>query len=245
MDVRVFETVAQMGAAAAQEIATELRRKLAEQTRVRVMFAAAPSQSATLKALQQESGVEWQRVEAFHMDEYPGLPPNAKQRFGNWLMQEFFEKVPLGKVNLMQPEGDPERACEEYAALLRQAPVDVVLLGIGTNGHLAFNDPPADLADKRQVKVVELDEMCREQQVFDGCFSTLVDVPKTAMTVTVPELLKADRVFGSVPGAHKREAVRAMLQDPVSGACPATALRQHPRCVMFLDRASYPAELGK
>ena len=238
MDVKVFETAEAMGAAAAAEIAGTLRRRLQEQSLVRVIFAAAPSQSAMLGALRLEPGIDWPRVEAFHMDEYLGLAENASQRFGGWLVREFFDHAPLGSVHLMQPDGDANEACRTYAELLAAAPIDLALLGIGTNGHLAFNDPPADLTDPETVKVVRLDAMCREQQVFDGCFPSLVDVPREAMTLTVPALLAAKEIYGCIPGEHKSEAVRAMLEDSISGACPATALRTHPHCTVFLDRAA-------
>jgi glucosamine-6-phosphate deaminase len=238
MEVRVADTADELGAMAAREIAISLRRRLEQQSRLRMVFAAAPSQSAMLAALRQEPQIDWTRITAFHMDEYLGLPEDAPQRFGNWLEREFFHDVPVGEVHLMQPGDDPARTCRTYAAKLKEAPIDVVLLGIGTNGHLAFNDPPADLQDPLTVKVVTLDATCREQQVFDGCFPTLEDVPREAMTLTVPALLAAKEIFGCVPGKHKSSAVRAMLEDTVSGLCPATALRTHPQCMMFLDRAS-------
>lgn len=238
MDVRVFETAEAMGAAAAGEIAAALRQRLLEQPLVRVIFAAAPSQSAMLSALRLEPAIDWPRVEAFHMDEYLGLSEDAPQRFGNWLVREFLGHVPLGRINLMQPQGNVTEACRSYTALLGAAPVDLVLLGVGTNGHLAFNDPPADLADPETVKVVRLDAMCRQQQVFDRCFASLQEVPREAMTLTVPALLAAKQIFGCIPGEHKSEAVRAMLEDPISGDCPATALRTHVHCTVFLDRAA-------
>ncbi|MDE3104093.1 MAG: glucosamine-6-phosphate deaminase [Acidobacteriota bacterium] len=229
-----------MGAAAAEAIAAALRQKLQQQPTVRMIFAAAPSQSTMLAALRVQPGLEWSRVEAFHMDEYLGLPKDAPQRFASWLADAFFRHVPIGAMHRIEPHGDGLAECTRYAALLRAAPIDFVLLGVGTNGHLAFNDPPADLADPALVKVVQLDQMCREQQVFDGCFPTLDEVPKAAITLTVPALLSAAEIFGCIPGAHKRAAVRAMLEDPISGACPATALRTHPRCTVYLDAASSP-----
>ncbi|SEB49824.1 glucosamine-6-phosphate deaminase [Terriglobus roseus] len=238
MDVRVFPTKEQMGRAAAQDIGKALRLRLSSQSHVRVVFAAAPSQSTMLSALRQEPGIDWSRVTAFHMDEYLGLSQDAPQRFGNWLMHEFFHHVPLGQVHLMNPGVRPEDACAEYERLLAPEPIDIVLLGIGTNGHLAFNDPPADLKDTRLVKRVTLDAACREQQVFDECFPSLEAVPQEAMTMTTPALLRAKEIFGCVPGEHKSAAVQAMLEEPVSGACPATALRTHPHCTVYLDFAS-------
>jgi len=241
MDVHVAESRIDLGKTAARDIAAALRRSLLQKPHVRMILAAAPSQSAMLAALQCERGIEWPRVTAFHMDEYIDLLDGAPQRFGTWLKTAFFDHVPLGKVNLIDPGCDPEAASRAYALLLAEAPIDLVLLGIGTNGHIAFNDPPADLNDPQPVKVVELDQMCREQQVLDGCFASLDEVPKRAVTLTVPTLMAGHELFCCVPGEHKRAAVKAMLEAPISGACPATALRTHPRCTVYLDRESSPS----
>jgi glucosamine-6-phosphate deaminase len=238
MEVRVAESGAELGKVAATNIAVALRNGLRQKKHLRIILAAAPSQSAMLAALRHEPDIEWQRVAAFHMDEYLDLPEDAPQRFGTWLEREFFDHVPLAKVNLINPGLDPDATCRAYAALLAVAPIDVVLLGIGTNGHLAFNDPPADLNDPHGVKVVELDRMCREQQVFDGCFASLDDVPRRAITLTIPTLLAGHELFCCVPGRHKSAAVKAMMESAISGDCPATALRTHPRCTVYLDRES-------
>lgn len=238
VEVKVANSRTELGQIAASEIAVALRRNLDQQSQVRAIFAAAPSQSPMLAALLREPGIDWRRVTAFHMDEYIGLPANASQRFGRWLEREFFRHVPLGKVCLIEPGSDPEKACAAYASLLAEAPIDLVLLGVGTNGHLAFNDPPADLNDPLAVKVVELDQMCREQQVLEECFADLAEVPTRAITLTVPTLLAGRELFCCVPGRHKSAAVKSMMQSPVSGACPATALRTHARCTVYLDRDS-------
>lgn len=238
MKVCLADSRVELGQIAANDIGAALRKGLSEKPHLRMIFAAAPSQSDMLAALLREPGIDWQRITAFHMDEYINLPEDAPQRFGNWLKREFFDHVPLAKVNLIQPGVDAEAACKAYASMLAQAPMDMVLLGVGTNGHLAFNDPPADLADPLAVKVVELDPMCREQQVLDGCFAALNDVPKTAITLTVPTLLSAHELFCCVPGSHKSEAVKAMMEAPISGLCPATALRTHPCCTLYIDRES-------
>jgi glucosamine-6-phosphate deaminase len=158
-----------------------------------------------------------------------------------WLRRHFFDRVPLGAVHLMQPDPDPDACIREYAALLAEAPVDIVCLGIGVNGHLAFNDPPvADLADPFDVKIVELDDVCRQQQVDDKCFPDFDSVPTRAVTLTIPRLLAADRLFCTVVGLAKRPAVTRTLNDPVGAACPATALRTHPHCTLYLDREAAP-----
>lgn len=238
MEVHIAETAAALGARAAHDIAASLREMQQQQKRIRVIFAAAPSQSEMLTALLREPGIDWSRVTAFHMDEYLGLNANAPQGFGNWLKREFFDHVPMGAVHLIGPGDDAQEACRSYGAMLDAATIDMVLLGIGTNGHLAFNDPPADLTDPAVVRVVTLDAMCRQQQVGDGCFATLEEVPRQAITLTVPTLLAAKKLFCCVPGSHKSQAVHAMMHAPVSGDCPATALRTHSSCEVYLDRAS-------
>ena len=229
MRVEVFPSRATMGRAAAAEVANELRHRLAAQDDVRMVFAAAPSQQEFLAALAVEPGLDWRRVTAFHMDEYLDLAADAPQRFGTWLRRALFDRVPLRPRFV----GDPA----DYAGQLAEAPIDLVCLGIGDNGHLAFNDPPvADLHDPADVKVVDLDAACRQQQVDDECFAALDEVPHRAITLTIPRLLAADRLFCVVPGPRKAEAVRRALHDPIGEACPATALRTHPDCTLFLDR---------
>jgi glucosamine-6-phosphate deaminase len=153
--------------------------------------------------------------------------------------------LPFGTVHLIDPGNDPAAAADDYAQALAEAPIDIVCLGIGVNGHLAFNDPPvADLADPLDVKIVELDAICRQQQVDDGCFTGIGDVPTHAITLTIPRLLRADRLFCVVPGVAKRTAVRRALHDPITAACPATALRQHRAVGLFLDAESAPADTG-
>lgn len=231
-----------MGRAAAEEVAQDLRERLgrAPDARVRMVFAAAPSQGEMLAHLAAVDGVDWARVEAFHMDEYVGLADDAPQRFGTWLRAAFFDRVPLGAVHLMDPGSSDTVA--EYAALLGAAPIDVVCLGIGQNGHLAFNDPDvSDLEDPEPVRVVELDVRSREQQVHDGLFAAVEDVPTHAITLTIPALLAADRLVAVVPGADKRWAVERALTAPVTASDPATALRTHPRVSLHLDPEATPA----
>jgi glucosamine-6-phosphate deaminase len=238
MKVCVAASRGELGKRAASDIAAAIRSVLRDRHSLRMILAAAPSQSEMLAALACEPGIDWHHVTAFHMDEYIDLPEVAPQRFGIWLQRAFFDHLPAAKFHLLKPGRDPEMACQLYASSLNEAPIDLVLLGIGTNGHLAFNDPPADLDDPLAVKVVELDQMCREQQVLDGCFPTLESVPKRAITLTVPTLLAGHELFCCVPGRHKSAAVKAMMESPISGACPATALRAHPRCTVYLDPES-------
>ncbi len=238
MNVHVARSRMELGTTAASHIASALRARLREQAGVRMILAAAPSQAEMLAALIQEPEIDWPRVEIFHMDEYIGLQADSPQRFALWLRRTFTNHLPLGRFEPIDPGESPQETCKQYAKLLAEAPIDLVLLGVGTNGHLAFNDPPANLEDPESVKIVTLDHLCREQQVLDGCFAALEDVPRQAITLTVPTLLAGHELFCCVPGQLKSAAVQAMLESPVSGNCPATALRTHPRCTIYLDRDS-------
>jgi glucosamine-6-phosphate deaminase len=236
-----YATPTTMGRMAAHDIAAAIRARLAVATGARMIFAAAPSQRDLIEALIAEPGIDWHRVTAFHMDEYIGLAAGAPQRFAAWLGQRLFSRVPFAAVHPILPEPDPRAAAAHYAALLDAEPVDIVCLGIGVNGHLAFNDPPvADFADPEDVKIVELDDICRQQQVNDGCFATIAAVPERAVTLTIPRLLRADRLFCVVPGAHKRDAVGRTLHGPITTGCPASVLRQHQDCILYLDAESDP-----
>jgi glucosamine-6-phosphate deaminase len=238
MNVHVAKSRSELGRLAARDIGEALREGLRRKAHLRLILAAAPSQSEMLATLRREPNIDWKRITAFHMDEYIGLSEDAPQRFANWLEREFIHHLPSVRFEPIDPGSNPARACERYADLLAEAPIDFVLLGIGTNGHLAFNDPPADLGDPLPVKVVTLDRMCREQQVLDGCFTALNEVPQQAITLTIPTLLSGHELFCCVPGNHKRAAVQAALESPISGDCPATALRTHPRCALYLDEES-------
>ncbi|TDD19086.1 glucosamine-6-phosphate deaminase [Kribbella turkmenica] len=224
-----------MGAAAAAAAAESLRGLIQAQGSARMVLAAAPSQLHTLAALSVAEGIDWSRVEAFHMDEYVGLPPETEQRFGGWLRRHFTDKV---RLHVIDPDGgaDPAPEAARYAELVTAAPIDMVLAGIGVNGHLAFNEPPADFTTSDVVQVVALDDTSRMQQVDEGLFPELDSVPTHAWTLTVPFLLSAREIFCMVSGAAKREAVRRTLAGPVDPAVPATALHTHPRTRLFVDQ---------
>lgn len=240
LSVKIYRTRAELGAAAAEAAAGKLRELLAQKERVAVIFAAAPSQNEFLDALSAAPGLDWGRVTAFQMDEYLGLPEGAPQSFGYYLRERLFEKVRPGCVHLLNGNAaSPAEECRRYAQLLRNNPPDLVCLGIGENGHIAFNDPPvADFADPEAVKVIELEESCRRQQVNDGCFPSLAQVPVKAMTLTVPTLVAAPWLYCMVPGATKREAVERTLMGKISRDCPASILRTHQGAALFLDAAS-------
>lgn len=238
--VHIYETRAAMGAAAAQDGANLLRTLLATQEEVRVVFAAAPSQNEFLEALCQAPGIDWPRVKAFHMDEYVGLDPTAPQGFGNFLRKRIFGRLPFGLVEYLDGNAaDPQAECARYGALLAAAPIDIVFLGIGENGHIAFNDPPvAQFDDPAAVKVVKLDEVCRNQQVHDGCFAALVQVPTHALTLTVPTLAAAKHHLCIVPAETKARAVRDTLEGPIATSCPASILRRCADATLYLDAQS-------
>jgi len=240
LKVKIFPDRATLGEAAAQAVAEKMRQILKIEESLFIVFASAPSQNEFLERLSQSRGIAWNRTTAFHLDEYIGLPEEAPQNFGHFLRVKLFEKVHPGKVHYLNGMAeDPEVECNRYAALLREHPLDIACIGIGENGHLAFNDPPvADFQDPRLVKTVDLDPTSRQQQVNDGCFDDLEKVPTRAMTLTLPAIFSSKSIFSMVPGPTKADAVRKTLEDPSSPACPATLLRKHRDATLFLDKDS-------
>lgn len=239
LQVQVFEDRGQAGRAAAESVARTIAERQAAAGRANVVFAAAPSQNEFLAGLVAARGVDWGRVVGFHMDEYLGLSADHPASFRRYLYEHLFGLVDLKTLHLIPGERTerPLRACLEYEDLLLANPTDVVCAGIGENGHLAFNDPPvADFADPVLIKVVKLDEPCRIQQVNDGCFGELSEVPTHAFSLTVPALLRAPVMSVVVLGPRKAEAVLATLKGPVGESCPATALRRRPGATLYLDR---------
>lgn len=238
--VSVHPSRRQLGAAAAEVAAEHLRRAVRARGAATVLLAAAPSQEATLRALVEEPGLSWGRVTCYHMDDYVGLDLGAPQGFGTWLDRTFVSRLPGVTFRRIPVDGDPELCAERYAAQLPSAAFDLVLLGLGINGHLAFNDPPARFDDPRDTRVVTLDEVSRRQQVGEGHFPDLDAVPARAITLTIPRLLRADHIVASVPGAEKRQAVRDTLTASIGPDHPGTALRTHPDVELFLDTESAP-----
>lgn len=240
LQVKVYDTRLEMGHAAGTAAAAIIRSLLEEKETVNVIFAAAPSQNETLDTLVAAQGIDWSRVNAFHMDEYVGLSADAPQGFGNFLNEHLFSRVPFGKVYRLNPAAaDAEAECLRYAELLNAYPADLVCLGIGENGHLAFNDPgEAKFDDPQVVKVVTLDNVCRQQQVNDGCFASIDEVPTHALSLTIPTLMRAPHLVCTVPAATKREAVTKTVHGPITDMVPATAMRQHPDVVLYCDSAS-------
>ena len=239
LTVKVYDNRQSMGLAAGKEAVAYLKELLAEQEEVWTIFGAAPSQNEILAALVAAEGVDWTRVHAIHMDEYVNLAEDAPQGFGNVLRRAIFDKLPFASVEFIGSMGDPQEKIDRYTALLSQHKIDAVFMGIGENGHIAFNDPHvADFNDPKPIKIVDLDQKCRQQQVNDGCFTKLEDVPTHAITLTVPTLFSGTRLFCVVPAPTKADAVRATVEGPISELCPATVMRMHDNATLYCDSDS-------
>lgn len=240
LKVQVFKNRAEMGKVSAVDVVEKLKALLQQKENVRVVFAAAPSQSDFLKSLSEADGIDWSRVTAFHMDEYIGLPEGAPQKFSNFLKEHIFDIVQPGTLHLIDSSNGVEEECKRYGDLINEAPIDIVLLGIGENGHIAFNDPPvADFNDAETIKPVELDDACRQQQVNDGCFPSFDDVPTHALTLTIPTMISAEAMYCMVPSKNKHEAVKNTLNGPIATSCPASILRRHSNCTLYCDTDAY------
>ena len=234
LNVHIHDTRASMGDQVAHEFAAKLKEVLADKEYANVIFAAAPSQADFLDSLTREEGIDWKRVNVFHMDEYIGISIEQEQSFARFVKTLVADKLGVGNFYALNGKAeDIDAECARYTKLLRDNPVDIVCLGIGENGHIAFNDPgEADFWDAKDVKIVKLDEVCRNQQVNDKCFEDIDSVPKCAMTLTVPALLRAGAMFCTVPAKTKAEAVKLTLAGAIDDMCPATALRLH-KCASF------------
>lgn len=238
LTVKRYDTRAEMGACAAKEAEKVIADIIAKKGEINMIFAAAPSQNEMLASLLSSPIIDWSKVNALHMDEYVGLPEGDSHSFGSYLYEHIFRHKDFKSVHYIGA-GDPEQVCARYATILERYPVDVVCLGIGENGHIAFNDPwVADFNDPKPVKIVELDGMCRQQQVNDGCFPSLNDVPTHAVTLTIPALTAAKYMFCVVPGATKTTAVTNTVTGPISEDCPATIMRRHDGAILYCDRDS-------
>ncbi len=237
LTVNIYDSRDEMGKAAGADIKACILKLLETKETINMIFAAAPSQNEVLASLAEDKEIPWNRVNAFHMDEYIGLSADAPQGFGNFLKNAIFGRAPFKSVNYINISAtDAEAECARYSALLEANPTDIVVMGIGENGHIAFNDPPvADFKDTKKVKPVELDEICRQQQVNDGCFATINDVPKMAITLTCPTLFSGDYLFCIVPAPTKANAVKATVCGEIGEACPATILRRHENAILYLD----------
>lgn len=240
LKIQVLEDRKLLGAGAAEAVYKQITTLFnGNEPYINIIFAAAPSQNEFLSALI-EKDIDWSRINAFHMDEYIGLDAGAPQGFGNFLKAALFDKVNFHAVNYINGNAvDAEKECERYENLLKAFPPHIVCMGIGENTHLAFNDPHvADFNDKKMVKVVDLDEACRQQQVNDGCFTSIGEVPEFAITLTIPTLFSGKYLFCMVPGEKKAQAVHHTLIQEIAEKYPSTILRKHENAMMFTDAQS-------
>ena len=237
LKVEVHPSRAAAGLAAARAAATALAGLAAPRDSIGVIFATGASQFATLTALTSMSNVPWSQVCGFHMDEYVGIAANHPASFRRYLRERLVSKVPMREFFEINGDApDPENTARKYAERLRAADPQLCLLGIGENGHLAFNDPDvADFTDPADAKIVHLDDVCRQQQVAEGWFAGIDEVAESAITLTIPTLMRVPRLIVSVPGTRKAAIVKRTLYEPISTTCPATILRTHPDVTVYLD----------
>jgi len=227
-----------MGRWVAERAAEDLRTAISERGYAAVVVATGASQFAVLKNLVAQDDVDWQKVEGFHLDEYVGLPPDHPASFCKYLRERFVDHVPLKDFHYLRGDQEPTKTIERVGALIKEKTIDVALVGIGENGHLAFNDPPANFETLEPYLLVKLDADCRQQQVGEGWFDSLDDVPTKAISMSVQQIMKANKIYCSVPDQRKADAVRRTLGEPVSPDIPASILRHHEHAVLVIDRAA-------
>ena len=238
MVLKVFPDKKSMGNAAAAQAATAIRRAIRDRGTARVVAATAASQAEFLDALVQQPDIDWTRVELFHLDEYIGLPVTHPGSFRKMLLELLVQKTGIKKCHLLDGDADPAEVCERVGHALASAPIDIEFLGIGENGHLAFNDPPADFETEQPYLVVTLDEASRRQQVGEAWFADISHVPKQALSMSVKQVLKAKEILAVVPDTRKAQAVKACFEGEVSPMAPASILRRHPDATIYLDENS-------
>ena len=238
MNLRVFPDKYALANAAAVDAATAISRAIRERGRARIIAATGASQFEFLDQLTKIPGIDWENVEMFHLDEYIGLSSDHPASFQKYLRQRLLDKVGIVRYHFLKGDGDPQRAIAEVTAEIRKAPIDVAFVGVGENGHLAFNDPPANFETTEAFLVVDLDEACRRQQLGEGWFKTLEQVPGRAISMTIPEILKAKEILCIVPNARKAQAVEKCFEGEISPLAPASILRTHPNVFVYLDHDS-------
>jgi len=238
MNIRVYNDKTALGREAAAQAADVIRRAIAERGTARILVATGQSQFEFLDALTKAPDLAWPRVEMFHLDEYVGLPADHPASFRRYLLERLIRKTGITRYHLLDGENAPEETCERVGRLLAAAPVDAAFAGFGENGHVAFNDPPADFETEVPYLIVRLDEACRRQQVGEGWFRTLAEVPERAISISVRQLMKSRVIISVVPDARKAKAVRRCLEGPVGPMAPASILRTHPDATLYLDTAS-------
>ncbi|MFZ0806668.1 MAG: glucosamine-6-phosphate deaminase [Candidatus Sulfotelmatobacter sp.] len=238
MTIKIFDDKISLGRAAARQAADAIRHAIQNKGHARMIAASAASQFELLDALTNSPGIAWDRVELFHLDEYIGLPAHHPASFRNFLRTRLIDKVGITHAHLLDGERDPSDVIREVGAALQKAPIDVALVGIGENGHLAFNDPPADFETEEPYIVVTLNEACRNQQLGEGWFANLDEIPRQAISMSIRQILKAREIICAVPDARKARAVAACLEGEISPLAPASILRTHPNATVYLDKNS-------
>ena len=239
MLIRVFKDKATLGRAAAEQAATAIRRAITEHGQARIIAATAASQLEFLDALTKAPGIDWTKVEAFHLDEYIGLPVTHPGSFRKMLMEQLVNQTGIKKYHLLNGDAaDPSAEVREVGKQLASAPIDIAFLGIGENGHIAFNDPPADFETEQPYIIVNLDEACRQQQVGEAWFANLSQVPKQAISMSARQILKAKEILAVVPDKRKAQAVKACFEGEISPMAPASIVRRHPNATIYLDTQS-------
>jgi len=238
MRVEVFPDKKSLSQAAAKNAADILRKAIQNRGHARIIAATGAAQFDFLEALTQASGIDWTKVEMFHLDEYIGLPATHPASFRKFLLDRLINKTAMRRYHLLDGDQDPQNVIAEVTAEIRKAPIDIAFVGIGENGHLAFNDPPADFETDEAYIVVELDEACRRQQMGEGWFKTLDDVPRRALSMTVKQVLKAEQIIAIVPEKRKADAVMKCFGGEITPMAPASILRTHENTIIYLDKDS-------
>ena len=239
MQLKVFTDRTVLGQAAAEQAAVAIRRAIAELGNARIIAATAASQLEFLEALTKAPGIDWSKVEAFHLDEYIGLPASHPGSFRKMLLEQLVRKTGITNYHLLDGDAaDPSEVVRRVGKNLSSRPVDIAFLGIGENGHIAFNDPPADFQTEEPYIIVNLDEACRQQQVGEAWFADISQVPLRAISMSARQILKAKEILAVVPGSRKAQAVKACFEGPISPTAPASILRTHPNATIYLDRDS-------
>ena len=235
MQIRLCRDPQDLGRQAAIEAAACIRQTLSERGVAHVLFATGTSQLEMLLALVAAEGIDWTKVVGFHLDEYVNLPETHPASFRKYLSERLIRHLPFRSFYLVNGEAEPTGECRRLGELIRRHPIDLALIGIGENGHLAFNDPPADFQTEEPYLVVRLDEACRRQQLGEGWFPALADVPQNAISMSIRQILKSRMLLGCIPDRRKSQAVRDALEGPVTPEVPASILQQHPRTILYLD----------
>jgi glucosamine-6-phosphate deaminase len=239
MEIKIMKDPFEVGKEAGKAAAELILKAIAENNCANIVLATGTSQFETLNHLINYKDIEWSKIAMFHLDEYIGLPITAYASFRKYLKERFLDKVgSLKAVHFIDGEADPEVECSRLEQIVKQHPIDVALVGIGENGHLAFNDPPADFYKKESFFVVALDELCKKQQVAEGWFDSLGAVPQKAISMSIPQIMKSKNIICSVPGHRKALAVKNCIENTISERYPASILQQHPKCIYYFDKYS-------